>query len=981
MTTPSSAPGGFDSGATPSLGLGTADLQTQIDGLTQAITTLTGAIQGQASTGGMQTVAAHSQAAEGARITSGSMAGPNGGGASFSGASGGSGGGGLNDQASGGNGASSRAVGALNGVMSYVAGQTPGMVQYNAYGAYMQNTYGVSAQSAQNAALGYYGTLGNLTSTSAQDAMTANAQLMSMSSGATGSSIYGQGLATAQQVQTALPGMSATAAAQFSAGLYNPSTAGAMMSLGLPTPLQAGTGSAASMASFSSALNARLGVSTLAQFKAFQNPYSFQNETLSNAGWSQSMISDYGSMESGVYQAAGSSYAQQHGISAAQVQSLMQQASGGKTTSARNSAWSQLQSMGMDRSTLNKMTNLSDQSTATQNGESGGFNQALSQSVQYINDFTTALSNFLSATGLGGASGAAQGYAAGGSLGGSMFGSSLPGAVMNGMGMGVGMRVAGGLLSRLGGGSAASGAGNAGSVAQMISDWGGAATVASDLAPLVAVIAASDVVKRALGGSGTYQRNVTSLQKSQATQDNLPLTGPMARGLNGIMDPLYGGAETAWDKFYRSVGGFVNWARTSTGNSKVNGYASGGVVPGYTPGVDGHTVRVSGGEGILTPEATMGVGGAATINALNRKYAGYRGGGGAGRPGHFDVGGITGGDDSLGLATDADSMLFAGGGGVGGLGGTSGTSSSGNGGGSISGSGGGGYGPAVSASAGGGTQNGRTIYNYLLRNLFGGNKIAAAGAIASIWGESSWNPEASEGSYPGAGKGLIQWTGSNLSKAMGWTPLTGNASKDMSAQLPGIIAYVHGHGSMGTISQMLRAKTVSAAAQLWDSGVEGAGIDDVHPAGITGAGQIAGLSRSQVGLAGGGTFIAGERGPEAVTISNGQSANVMTAGQTASLLRGTSAMAGQGPWTTSATAMYALDALSPANSVHSAGSSGVTVHLGGITIQGGGMSGSQFSGTGTGSDINVMEQQLEQAVQRAITKSGMLDAIRQGNTG
>ena len=36
--------------------------------------------------------------------------------------------------------------------------------------------------------------------------------------------------------------------------------------------------------------------------------------------------------------------------------------------------------------------------------------------------------------------------------------------------------------------------------------------------------------------------------------------------------------------------------------------------------------------------------------------------------------------------------------------------------------------------------NGRELYNYLLKNLFGGNKIAAAGAAASIWRKSLWNP-------------------------------------------------------------------------------------------------------------------------------------------------------------------------------------------------------------------------------------------------
>jgi cell wall-associated NlpC family hydrolase len=53
-------------------------------------------------------------------------------------------------------------------------------------------------------------------------------------------------------------------------------------------------------------------------------------------------------------------------------------------------------------------------------------------------------------------------------------------------------------------------------------------------------------------------------------------------------------------------------------------------------------------------------------------------------------------------------------------------------------------GPAGSAVAGSAAQNGRAIYQYLLTNLFGGNKVAAAGAIASMYGESGWNPESKD---------------------------------------------------------------------------------------------------------------------------------------------------------------------------------------------------------------------------------------------
>lgn len=55
------------------------------------------------------------------------------------------------------------------------------------------------------------------------------------------------------------------------------------------------------------------------------------------------------------------------------------------------------------------------------------------------------------------------------------------------------------------------------------------------------------------------------------------------------------------------------------------GGAGGGVVPGWSPGVDNHVIAVGGGEGILVPEAVQGIGGPRTIQHLNQKYSkGYR---------------------------------------------------------------------------------------------------------------------------------------------------------------------------------------------------------------------------------------------------------------------------------------------------------------------------------------------------------------------
>jgi hypothetical protein len=123
--------------------------------------------------------------------------------------------------------------------------------------------------------------------------------------------------------------------------------------------------------------------------------------------------------------------------------------------------------------------------------------------------------------------------------------------------------------------------------------------------------------------------------------------------------------------------------------------------------------------------------------------------------------------------------------------------------------------------------NGVELYNYLLTNLFSGHRIAAAGATASIWGESNWNPFA----VGTGGRGLI-----------GWTPpgtISDSAFRGgMRTQLPAIIDFVRRNGDMGAIQQMLGSRSVSDAAWIWGRRVERFGIPDVHSAGIALATQI-----------------------------------------------------------------------------------------------------------------------------------------------
>jgi hypothetical protein len=105
-----------------------------------------------------------------------------------------------------------------------------------------------------------------------------------------------------------------------------------------------------------------------------------------------------------------------------------------------------------------------------------------------------------------------------------------------------------------------------------------------------------------------------------------------------------------------------------------------------------------------------------------------------------------------------------------------------------------------SAQSGTASQNYLLIANYLVGN--GYSKAAAAGIVACIAGESAGNPESvQDKSNPGAGgEGLIQWTpGSSYG-----VPITGNASKDLQAQLPMILAYnsAQGGGLIGMLNSV-----------------------------------------------------------------------------------------------------------------------------------------------------------------------------------
>lgn len=172
-----------------------------------------------------------------------------------------------------------------------------------------------------------------------------------------------------------------------------------------------------------------------------------------------------------------------------------------------------------------------------------------------------------------------------------------------------------------------------------------------------------------------------------------------------------------------------------------------------------------------------------------------------------------------------------------------------------------GTGPAGQGASGSEIANGQQIYSYLLKNLFGGNKIAAAGATASIWGESTWNPFATGT----GGRGLIGWTPpSTISNA--------DFSGGMKTQLPAILRFVTSSGDSGVIADMFRATSVAQAANEWGRGVERFGINDVHSEGLQLATQFmtknawgGSINQPVFGIgANGQGYSFGENGPERI---------------------------------------------------------------------------------------------------------------------
>jgi hypothetical protein len=98
------------------------------------------------------------------------------------------------------------------------------------------------------------------------------------------------------------------------------------------------------------------------------------------------------------------------------------------------------------------------------------------------------------------------------------------------------------------------------------------------------------------------------------------IEGVFKTPVNFLINTVYdNGIRKFWDMVVNAIG------LKSLDMPPVAGLAHGGVLPGYAPGRDSIPAVLSPGEGVLTPQATQGIGGAPAVNALNQHYSGSSG--------------------------------------------------------------------------------------------------------------------------------------------------------------------------------------------------------------------------------------------------------------------------------------------------------------------------------------------------------------------
>lgn len=130
-----------------------------------------------------------------------------------------------------------------------------------------------------------------------------------------------------------------------------------------------------------------------------------------------------------------------------------------------------------------------------------------------------------------------------------------------------------------------------------------------------------------------------------------------AAPINWIIDTVINGTlKNAWNAVADVIPGLSPWdgvarienpqANKDAGNAVKSGYATGGIIPGYTPGRDPYTIGVSGGEAIMRPEWQRAMG-PNYINAANKvaRTQGVEGVRKMQRDANFAFGGVV--DESL----------------------------------------------------------------------------------------------------------------------------------------------------------------------------------------------------------------------------------------------------------------------------------------------------------------------------------------------
>jgi cell wall-associated NlpC family hydrolase len=949
MTTPSTPD--FGSAAAGSRLLGSSDLQTHIDSLTQAVKANTQAVQGsssgnpagvttpigttgQTSTFGsfpsMNSVASH--------FTSGIPANyattPTGG----------------NGNGQGGWGQATTnpadTLGAAGSSMANMASAVAGGSQFSTQTMMNQfasmsvlgmspGNVGAQQQSMYNMAFGRYGGNVNALAQNPADAaqmysnlqgITGNPYVMSTQQGRAGyGAAAGFGIAN-----PALGGAGASAAA---ASLYNPMTSFTMRQLGYGTlPRTGANGQWSNMAQVAQGMLQRwYGKGSVSQ--------GTLNAGLANGGIGSLNLQAIGQSAQTMgpaLQMYNKLFSQ--GVGTTQAQTMLNDAAQNKNYDGTSAQKLLSSKYGVPTSDLQKYKDSTAVQTSNTAGEMGGFDSAISQATTTVQKFDKALGTILKVTGIGSNVGSATGFSgAMGAIGGGL------GSIMSaGMGLGMGMLSQYGGAAGVvpGGGSATAGSNGSkpGSATTSVSRsaqvaikdamqqtgkpyvWGGdSPSVGFDCSGLIEWAYAQAGVKlpRTSQGQWAALRNRSvPLGKVQAgdilfssgSDGTATSPGHEAMMISGkqIIEAPYTGANIrirAYDAGEWQHAGRPSGSLAGGGTSGANGTGSALTTTGQGNSGSGMGVSTGGGGGLGL--ATGDYGSSSAADNISSAL----------------LGGITGGSGGAGLTTwtghAGGSAFGSAGNGQGSPGGKSSASksSSGN-----------------VPTAGGGTPSAnRALAQKMAKAMYGwtGSQWSA---LNKLWGtyESGFRDNAQN---PGStAYGIAQFLDSTWS---GYGPKTSNPG----LQIKYGLEYIH---------------------DRYRNPVDALQFELSHTPHWYGAGT---------GSARPGTALVGERGPELVRLSGGQ--QIANAGQTADILKGNAAKAAQTPWSAGTAQQLSL-ANMPQNAATVPGKAEVSLNFpqGAIVIH----------TNGSAADVSSNVRQIMAGVTRAMEDNDTLKKIMEGVT-